>query len=193
MDSSSQGVVKSGLKIPPMVDSSVSQAAGSTGPLSRMSLYTSMAAYNNDRGLEPSEFMRMQQSTPKSLREATLTEFVQRVSHDFHRSLDVNFCKNTAGRPLSVPEIEDRLKQRALTLVGGGFNTPKPLSSSSKTGTHTTTTTRRRARCAARKQVAAGRVTLDPETYQSQMSFLAQLNQFWNERWKSTTIARSTY
>jgi hypothetical protein len=98
-----------------------------------MSLYTSMAAYNNPQGLDPSDFLRNQLSTPKTVQEAALIEFVARVSADFHRfsfgeksqsggRRDLESFSNRGGRPLSVQDVDESLRHRAITLVGGGFH-----------------------------------------------------------------------
>lgn len=165
-----------------------SSAASAPGVLSRTSLYTSMAAYNNTKGIDPSDFMRKQLSTPKSIQESTLTEMWRQVSGDFHRGTaasslgtgrrgggakSIGTFSNHGARPVTAQDIEETLRHRAITLVGGGYNKkpPKPLATSSRRGRPKRTTT-------GKKSIRSS-VVVPVDVYQTQMAFLRRLHHVW--------------
>jgi hypothetical protein len=173
------------------VPTGTAPATTSSGVLSRTSLYTSMAAYNNTKGVEPSEHMRNQLSTPKSIQESTLTEMWRQVSADFHRGTtaassssaavrrgrgggaqSIGTFSNHGARPVTSQDIEETLRHRAITLVGGGFHKkpPKPLASSAS---------RRPKRTTTGKNLIRSSVVVPADVYQSQMVFLLRLHRAW--------------
>jgi RNase P/RNase MRP subunit p29 len=79
--------------------------------LSRNALYTPLIAYDQ-QNVDPSQYMSARSSSvPTSLRdESSLVDFVQTVSTEI------------SDKPLSTQVIDERIRQRALTLVGGGIN-----------------------------------------------------------------------
>jgi hypothetical protein len=167
-----------------------------------MSLYTTMAAYNNPQGLDPSEYMKNQSSTPKSVQEASLTEFVARVSADFHRSplggrgrrRELGNFSNRGGRPLSVQDVDESLRHRAVTLVGGGFNgrprqrqpgTAGAAPFSGKDAKQRLMEAYGKRRCprgtSAGRRKSQGKLgaRVPPEVHRAQTEFLAELNREW--------------
>lgn len=84
--------------------------------LSRASVYAPLKAYDFPADSERTS------SIPRNLQDASLHAFFGKVSEHFHRTIPRLDCKNTAGRPLSTADIAGRIKQRSLTLVGGGHN-----------------------------------------------------------------------
>jgi RNase P/RNase MRP subunit p29 len=83
----------------------------------------------------PSQYMSMKSSVPKSLQEVSLVAFLHTVSCDYHRNgtnlnqsttggggVSSNDAKNNGSRPLGKNDIEGRIRQRAVTLIGGGIN-----------------------------------------------------------------------
>ena len=84
----------------------------------------------------PSQYMSMKSSVPKSLQEVSLVAFLHTVSCDYHRNgnnrsrsttgfgggVSNNDAKNNGSRPLGKNDIEGRIRQRAVTLIGGGIN-----------------------------------------------------------------------
>jgi hypothetical protein len=71
----------------------------------------------------PSQYMSMKSSVPKSLQEVSLVAFLHTVSCDYHRNGNGrNDAKNNGSRPLGKNDIEGRIRQRAVTLIGGGIN-----------------------------------------------------------------------
>jgi RNase P/RNase MRP subunit p29 len=79
--------------------------------LSRNALYTPLIAYDQ-QNVDPSQYMSARsRGVPTSLRESSLVDFVQTVSTEI------------SDKPLSTQVIDERIRQRALTLVvGGGIN-----------------------------------------------------------------------
>jgi hypothetical protein len=122
-------------------DQDSSGAKSKTGVLSRTSLYTPLSSYTSQRGANTNNGNK-KQNLSKQVQESSLTEFIATtVSSAYHLSsesrnkssnsnqkvgsitvLSVKHARNTGNRPLHVGEINGRIRQRALTLVGGGYN-----------------------------------------------------------------------
>jgi RNase P/RNase MRP subunit p29 len=83
--------------------SSNNGAADNRSSLSRNALYAPLVAYEQQT-VDPSAYMLNRKNVPSSIRESSLIQFLQSVGD------------------LSTRDVEDRIKQRALTLVGGGIN-----------------------------------------------------------------------
>jgi len=172
--------------------------------LSKAALYVSLAAYNQTRIDNPADYMRQQSSTPKSIAEGSLIDFWERVSEAYHRGgspsggatglASPRISKNTAGRPLTQQEIGDKLKQRALTLVGGRFNAqigggPRDSQSSSKKrrgGRSESSPKWKRGRMRRRQEdlySSSSGITLSYslDVMETQLRFLRELNDMWNE------------
>jgi hypothetical protein len=101
--------------------------------LSRASVYASLKSYDiptPDTNTDQQSSSSTRSSIPKSLQDASLISFYATMSKDYHRTVARLDCKNTAGRPLSTTDIAGRIQQRALTLVGGGYNSTPGVSSS---------------------------------------------------------------
>jgi RNase P/RNase MRP subunit p29 len=114
-------------------------AKSGTGVLSRTSLYTPLSFYTSQRA-SANNTKKQQPNIPKNAQESSLVEFMATtVSTAYHLSsegrgntsnnsnssvtvLSVKHARNTGNRPLNVGEINGRIRQRALTLVGGGYN-----------------------------------------------------------------------
>ena len=77
--------------------------------LSRNALYTPLVAYGQ-HDVDPSAYMTTRTNVPSALRESSLVAFFSVVS-----------CQ-ASSKPLSTQAIDERIRQRALTLVGGGIN-----------------------------------------------------------------------
>jgi hypothetical protein len=120
-------------------------AKSGTGVLSRTSLYTPLSFYTSQRASANNNTnnKKQQHNIPKNAQESSLVEFMaSTVSTAYHLSsegrcknkssnqkddsavtvLSVKHARNTGNRPLNVGEINSRIRQRALTLVGGGYN-----------------------------------------------------------------------
>lgn len=91
-------------------DNAAATAKHSSSTLSRNALYTPLVAYEQTNVVDPSTYMTTRKNVPSSLRESSLVDFIQSVS-----------SQNTE-KPLSTQHVEERIRQRALTLVGGGIN-----------------------------------------------------------------------
>ena len=83
-------------------------ASKQSSTLSRNALYTPLMAFEQTN-VDPSSYMTTRKNIPSSLRESSLVDFIQTVSE-------------TTEKPLSFQAVEERIRQRALTLVGGGIN-----------------------------------------------------------------------
>ena len=105
--------------------------------LSRNALYTPLRAYEQTV-VDPNAFMSTLKNLPASLKESSLFGFMQRIGEDYHRNRATGpDPKNNGSRPLTVSDMDDRLRQRAVTLVGGGVNsamtTSKPKTNDPRT------------------------------------------------------------
>jgi hypothetical protein len=141
---------------------------------------------NNSTGsyVPPSQYYtnQRQSSVPMSLHESTLASFLQFVSHDYHRNWATpHDAKNNSSRPLSLKDVDDRIKQRAVTLVGGGINAPIAIS---KNSTNTTKKRRRRRRQCSWEQVKdkcqkwCVENSIEPLC---DITFLREMNRGWND------------
>jgi hypothetical protein len=90
--------------------------------LSRTSLYTPLSFYTSQKQSAGNNNNKKQ--IPKSVQDASLVEFMgTSVSTAYHyHNFQAKHARNTGNRPLTVAEINGRIRQRALTLVGGGYN-----------------------------------------------------------------------
>lgn len=126
--------------LPDDIISSVSNSTSKsgTGVLSRTSLYTPLSSYTSQQRANTNNNNNKKQKQPniaKNVQESSLADFIATtVSSAYHLSsagrnsnqkatvLSVKHARNTGNRPLNVGEINSRIRQRALTLVGGGYN-----------------------------------------------------------------------
>ncbi len=128
----------------------------------------------------PSQYMSNKKNVPTSLRESSLSSTLHFVSCDYHRNrATVNDAKNNGSRPLGLPDMEDRIRQRAVTLVGGGINSSIPVSKK------TTRSKKRRHRSWEEAEPRLKKSSLEAVLSGSEpshvVSFLQQLNTTWNE------------
>jgi len=143
--------------------------------LSRNALYTPLRAYEQDQ-IDPNTYMGTLKSIPISLKESSLSSFMHRVSEDYHRNRAKGpDPKNNGSRPISVSDMEDRLRQRAVTLVGGGINSSMITS---KKGQSRQTKDRKRPR-REWKEVEAKLKRNNP-TSMDVITFLRSTNDRWN-------------
>ena len=96
---------------------------GDTGKtLSRNAIYTPLEGYDQEE-VEPSQYMTTRKTIPKSLQESSLFTFYQSVSYNFHYKIaTASDPRNNGNRPSSLKDVEERIRQRAITLIGGGIN-----------------------------------------------------------------------
>ena len=109
--------------------------------LSRDALYAPLSSYINDTeeitdGTQNTNTPKRRslgsyQTTgtkiPVSLRQSTLVDWIEKVSQHFHNSL----FNSGSGKSLHKANIESRLLQRSLLLIGGGIHNPSNSSSMS--------------------------------------------------------------
>jgi hypothetical protein len=142
---------------------------------SRVTLYAPLVAYHQTR-VEPSNYLRSVGTLPKSVGEAALKSFLGAISCHHHLSNASLHGKNTSARPLQEHEVRDRLQQRALMLVGGGFygsNNSKKNDVVSK-GKSTRSRIRKRQSRIKKSQ------RIPEAVWNEQHAFLTELNQRWN-------------
>lgn len=106
--------------------------------LSKNELYTPLAGYDQE-DVEPSVYLGTKSSIPKSLQESSLVQFYRKVSLDYHyknpnipstNNNNGNDYKNAgASRPIPLADVDDRIRQRTVTLLGGGIHTVATKSS----------------------------------------------------------------
>jgi hypothetical protein len=73
---------------------------------------------------EPSHYMQKLSKVPKSLHESSFVSFLQAVSYDYHRNRATYAdAKNNGSRPLSMSDMDSRIRQKGITLIGGGITT----------------------------------------------------------------------
>jgi RNase P/RNase MRP subunit p29 len=94
------------------------EAADKSGVLSRTSLYAPLSTYTRTSSANN----KINNKVKKTLQEASLVDFWSAVSANYHYQKQSLHARNTGHRPLTVSEINGRIRQRALTLVGGGYN-----------------------------------------------------------------------
>ncbi|KAG7343415.1 hypothetical protein IV203_021360 [Nitzschia inconspicua] len=129
--------------------------------------------------VHPSQYLNQLSSVPKSLHESSLASFLQSISQDYHRNRATpHDPKNNASRPLSVKDVDDRIKQRAVTLVSGGINASIAMHRRPKT-------TKKRRRQQSWEQVE-GNCKLWTDQYSNgealnDITFLRTMNTSWNE------------
>ena len=135
----------------------------------------------------PSQYMLYRKTVPTSLRESSLSSTLHFVSCDYHRNrATVNDAKNNGSRPLGLSEMEDRIRQKAVTLVGGGVNSSIPFTKT------TTRSKKRRHRSWEEAEQRLKKSSLEKVLSGSEpdhvVSFLKKLNSVWNEyAWKLLT------
>lgn len=162
------------------VSSSAASSSNTDGvrstTLSRNALYSPLVAYEQTQ-VDPALYMGNQKTIPSSLKESALSSFLQSVGEDYHRNRATGpDPKNNGSRPLSVSDMDDRLRQRVVTLVGGGINSS--MASSNR---------QPRSKAKVRKryrrewdQVKESISVKSTDTSIDSLSFLQQLNGRWN-------------
>lgn len=138
---------------------------------------------------DPEAFMAARQNLPNSVQEKALIEFWHKVGVDYHRTATVKDPTNNGHRPISLSDMEERIRSRALTLIGGGINNSWGPSSNAAAGTLNTKATTKAPRLSRKQQLAYKRqrknkhlmhfTTNDEDGKMSR--FLSDLNSLWNE------------
>jgi hypothetical protein len=131
----------------------------------------------------PSQYTSENRSVSKAFTESSLVSLLHFSSCDYHRKrATVNDAKNNGSRPLGLSDMEDRIRQKAVTLVGGGINTSIPIP---KTKIQSK---KRRHRSWEEVEPVLKKLSSSSssaETLESEsghvVSFLQKLNSAWNE------------
>ncbi len=128
----------------------------------------------------PSQYMSNKKNVPTSLRESSLSSTLHFVSCDYHRNrATINDAKNNGSRPLGLPDVEDRIRQRAVTLVGGGMNSSIPIAKK------TNRSKKRRHRSWEEAEPRLKKYSMEAVLSGSEpshvISFLRKMNMAWNK------------
>jgi hypothetical protein len=150
--------------------------------LSKNALYTPLNAYDQT-AVEPSNYMASQSAIPKYLQESSLVEFLRSVSVAYHRTyVSVKAAKNGGSRPLSLFDVNDRIRQRAVSLLGGGIHAAvKPNNSQAPRQGQTSSRRQRRKRGRANNANVDISQKKQKLSSNEQIHFLRGLNTKWNE------------
>jgi hypothetical protein len=87
----------------------------SSKTLSKAGLYAPLSAFDS--------ISTKPKKVPSSLKDGALIDFLFCLGQDYNRKSSIRVGKNNGCKPVSHNEISHRIRQRALTLVGGGINT----------------------------------------------------------------------
>eukprot|EP00545_Synedropsis_sp_CCMP1620_P006190 CAMPEP_0119021986 /NCGR_PEP_ID=MMETSP1176-20130426/27100_1 /TAXON_ID=265551 /ORGANISM="Synedropsis recta cf, Strain CCMP1620" /LENGTH=249 /DNA_ID=CAMNT_0006976711 /DNA_START=77 /DNA_END=823 /DNA_ORIENTATION=+ len=85
--------------------------------LSKKGLYAPLSVYNASSN--PSRQAKIR----PSLKDGALIDFLFRVGQEHNRKAKISVGKNNGCKPVSQNDVNDRIRQRALTLIGGGIDT----------------------------------------------------------------------
>mmetsp|Transcript_1105 Transcript_1105/g.1337 ORF Transcript_1105/g.1337 Transcript_1105/m.1337 type:complete len:325 (-) Transcript_1105:153-1127(-) len=90
--------------------------------LSRNALYAPLNTYLRETSVSSSKFNESQ-PVSHNLREKSLCTFLEKISVEYHNpaSLLRKYGGNNGGQSLRSKQIEHKISQRALTLIGGGI------------------------------------------------------------------------
>jgi hypothetical protein len=107
-------------------DSNTDPAKNKT--LSKKGLYAPLSVYGRDDvdvinvDGEASKAAKSRK-LPSSLKDGALIDFLFQVGKEHNRKANMLVGKNNGCKPVSQNEVNDRIRMRALTLIGGGINT----------------------------------------------------------------------
>ena len=91
--------------------------------LSKKGLYAPLSVYTRDVVDHGSTQLSKPRKLAAALKDGALVDFLVQVGKDHNRKSNISVGKNNGSRPLSHNDINDRIRMRSLTLVGGGINT----------------------------------------------------------------------
>jgi len=165
--------------------------------MSKNLMYTPLVAYELDDSFpseskHPSRYTKNNPSVVKSLNESSLVSILHFVSCDHHHNRTiVNDAKNNGSRPLAAPDVGNRIRQRAVTLLGKGINSSIP------TVKRTIRPKKRRRRSWEESKLVLKNLSSEAESFESELvgvvSFLRKLNSAWNTYvWKVLANEKGT-
>ena len=137
--------------------------------LSRSSLYAPLAAY-------ASGTLQTPKKVAKSHAEASLVEWLQRWSADYHQSCQPGDPRNTGNQFLSKFDIQEKIMHRTLSLFGKDYT--------AKLGHHTKATTKKgtNIKYKRRKRTSKNAVILDDSSeVEAIKTFLEKSNLLWTQ------------
>jgi hypothetical protein len=166
--------------------------SSTTKTLSRRQLYLPMIAYDNSP--DPSGYMASRKSLPNSIQETSLVDFWHKIGVSYHQErATIHDPKNNGHKPLALPELDARIRQKAMTLVGGGINSGWDTTSTASRSNAGGTTTihedpriqtikrdQKKRKRQIMKSVMNFSTTHDDEEGRRVGQFLYDLNEMWN-------------
>ena len=142
--------------------------------LSKSSLYAPLAAYEQDSVL-PSQYLTNKKRVPESVKESSMVELLVQVSQDINQHRSITIGKNNGSKALSQSEVDARIRQRGLTLVGGGINNDRiRREKRAKDSINISNRTRKRVLKASQKQSSF-------PFHLSHVNSIAALHEMWND------------
>ena len=148
-----------------------------TASLTKTGLYAPLSVFSKDE-----DDTATRSSKPRKLasflKDGALVDFLVQVGINQNRKATILVGKNNGSKPLSQNEVNDRVRTKALTLVGGGINTSisgnaKKVKASSLLPQNQAANNKRKRTCYVSK--LSGQ--LDSHTWDT----LENVNKKWNE------------
>lgn len=99
----------------------MSDSHKSHSTLSKDALYAPLAAYEQDK-VSASHYLIHKKRVPENIKESSMVEFLVQVSQHVNRNRLLTTGKNNGSKALSQSDVDTRIRQRGLTLIGGGIN-----------------------------------------------------------------------
>lgn len=150
--------------------------------LSRNEIYSPLEAYEQTQ-VPPSSYIASLSSLPKSLHESSLVSFLQNSSFEYHRKqAKAEDPKNNGSRPTSIADVEEKIRQRAVTVIGGGVTSSLP--SNKDTQQRKRRQKRKRKTWEEMEKILQDQNQTSGENSASKINsiqFLRQMNAFWNQ------------
>ena len=150
--------------------------------LSRNEIYSPLEAYEQTQ-VPPSSYIASLSSLPKSLHESSLVSFLQNSSFEYHRKqAKAEDPKNNGSRPTSIADVEEKIRQRAVTVIGGGVTSSLP--SNKGTQQRKRRQKRKRKTWEEMEKILQDQNQTTGENSASKINsiqFLRQMNTFWNQ------------
>lgn len=174
-----------------MSSSSKNDIRRASKTLSKRSVYLPLVAFEHkvDGQYNPDAYLATCKRLPTSVQEKALVDFWHKVGVDYHRNATVKDARNNGNKPISLSDMEERIRSRAMTLIGGGINTSWDNTTTSAVSSRATKSSPNDPKLSRKQQLAHKRqrkskhlmhfATSDESGEMS--GFLSGLNGLWNE------------
>jgi len=166
--------------------SSISATSGGRKTLSKRLLYLPLAAYDDaattrQDTTDVASYLDQRNSLPNGVMENALVTYWHRIGVEYHRNLaSTKDPKSNGHKPVSLAEMEDTIRSRSITILGGGINAS--LGGSNKKSSSVTAGSRAEKGTRKRKRKSQSILQFQTKDEDGRMSaFLHQMNDLWNE------------